>query len=72
MPIFILSARGISKGDLPERTAHYLEILTASRFPEKFRHKSQDWPIACSPSLTAAQVAAAGGGPCPWLQQHAG
>lgn len=47
MPIFILSARGISKGEfVPEPgRPHYLEIPDGQPISadEKFRHKSQDW-----------------------------
>ena len=47
MPIFILSARGISKGVfVPEPgRPHYLEIPDGQMISadEKFRHKAQDW-----------------------------
>lgn len=47
MPIFILSARGISKGEfVPEPgRPHYLEIPDGQPIAadEKYRHKAQDW-----------------------------
>ena len=47
MPIFILSARGISKGEfVPEPgRPHYLEIPDGQMISadEKYRHKAQDW-----------------------------